>query len=255
MISKKIKESSYYAFENLSQFSTLTHFVSSRGNGNMNLDENKPRDYILNRKKFLDGLGIQLAQTVFCRQIHGNKVGVIDAGVFKNPNSDGLNIIEDVDALVANKSGICLVIKTADCVPLVFYDPKNNVIGVAHAGWMGTVANIAYETVLKMKQEYGVDPLNLIVGIGPSIGPEDYSVDEDRAKIVKDKNYGQFLKRIQSNNYLLDLWGLNKHQLIEAGVKKENIETSGISTYNSDSFFSHRRKDPEGHFITGVMLK
>jgi copper oxidase (laccase) domain-containing protein len=106
-----------------------------------------------------------------------------------------------------------------------------------------------------MEKEFGVVPGNVLVGIGPSLGPEDFFIRSDVKKKFDEAGYKDMIRYISKDQWLINIWEINKQELIKEGVSPENIELSGISTYTSDKFFSYRRKNPEGHFITGVMLK
>ena len=149
------------------------------------------------------------------------------------------------------------MIMGADCVPLLFYDPVQQVIGAAHAGWRGTVQKIAIETIKAMQEAFKCLPSDILVGIGPSIGPSNYEVDN----VVYQEfiNYFEngkayFTKGKTTGKYYLDLWKTNKMQLLSTGVKEENIELSGICTFeNNSEFFSSRRGD-SGRFAAGIML-
>ena len=158
------------------------------------------------------------------------------------------------DILLTDNPKVTLFMRFADCVPLLFHDPKKGVVGISHAGWMGTVRGVARETVRAMQQRYGTDPRDVRVAIGPSIGPDHYEVGPD----VVEKVHASFGAQADSllephgDRFHFDLWKANQLQLEAAGV--ENVEVSGVCTACClDDWFSHRaEKGKTGRF--GALL-
>jgi YfiH family protein len=166
----------------------------------------------------------------------------------------------DVDGLITNVPGIALVTLHADCVPLYFLDPEKKAIGMTHAGWRGTVQEIARVTVESMKNTYGSDPADIICAIGPSICQNCYEVGQD----VADEFYkvmpgitDKILRDDKNGHYHLNLWEANRQVLLSAGILEGNISVSGICTYeNSDMLFSHRKTNGKrGNCGAVIMLK
>ena len=165
---------------------------------------------------------------------------------------------ESLDGLCTNDKGLCLVIYASDCVPIYFYDTKNECIGLAHAGWRGTCNLMAQYMVKKLSDEFGTNPKDLLVGIGPSISAKNYEVDLPCAEhFLKLPESEFFVTKINQEKYLVDLWECNRRILIRAGVKAENIVISNICTVeNSDLLFSHRAtKGNRGSNAGFLMLK
>lgn len=251
---KKTKDISYYTFEKLSDLDAITHFVSTREDGDMSFKDAKEVELRNNLTKFLNVFEIDLIQCVFGQQIHSDNISVITNNTPKEEVYKNIYWVRETDALVTNEAKICLVIKTADCIPCLIYDPKNRVIAAVHSGWKGSLENIIGKIVEKMKTDFHSNPGDLVIGMGPSIGPADCFVRNDVQSLFVKKGYGEYLKYVSPDQWLLNLWKLNVDNLIKTGVKKENIELSNVSTYSSDDFFSYRRDDPPGHFITGIMI-
>jgi YfiH family protein len=131
----------------------------------------------------------------------------------------------------------------ADCVPLLFYDQRRNAVGISHAGWQGTFLGIGGLTVAAMQRHFGTDPAECLAAIGPSIGPDDYEVDEPVITriISKWQAFEQFATSTRPGRWQLDLWKWNTMQLMAAGIPGENILQAGFSTRShSDILFSHR---------------
>jgi hypothetical protein len=161
---------------------------------------------------------------------------------------------QKADIIFTDNPKVSLFMRFADCVPLLFHDPKKNVIGIAHAGWMGTVNGVAESAVKGMQERYGSDPQDIIVGIGPSISVDHYEVGEDVASKFREK-YGEDSEQVlqvRDGSIYLDLWTANTIQLKQMGV--EQIQISGLCTAcHLDDWYSHRaEKGKTGRF--GALL-
>lgn len=161
---------------------------------------------------------------------------------------------QKADILFTDNREVSLFMRFADCVPLLFHDPKKQVIGISHAGWMGTVKGVAEVSVQAMQERYGSKPQDIVAGIGPSISIDHYEVGEEVAAQFRVK-YGedveQFLQTRDDKMYL-DLWTANVLQLKKMGV--EQIQISGLCTAcHLDDWYSHRaEKGKTGRF--GALL-
>lgn len=232
MNKNKISKGAYFSFKNLDRFSNIKNFISTK-----KVDVNP----------ILKNLNLSVKNCIYAEQIHSSNIAVVG-------KKDQGTIIKGVDALVTNASNLCLCIKTADCLPIILYDPVKKVLAVVHAGWRGTLKNISTDSARKMTNEFKVNPKDLIIGIGPSIGSKDYLVKFDVAGMFIKSGYGAFLNKVSSARWELDLLEVNLAQLEQAGANKNNIETSGISTFTSENFYSYRRSDVR-EFITGGIIR
>lgn len=210
-----------------------------------------PEIFIENREKLAAILNIDPKQLVFPRQTHTNCV----AELKQIPESE----IKETDALVTNQPGICLCVQTADCVPILLFDPVEKVISTIHAGWRGTVKKIAEAAIQKMISNYQTSPENLLALIGPSIGPQVYEVGNEVVEEVR-KNIPEAEKTLQKNEkgkYHFNLWEANRKVLLNCGLKTENIEISGECSFmNSEKYFSARRDGiSTGRMVSGIMLR
>jgi len=213
---------------------------------------------LLNRKLFAEQIGFSNASYVFAVQVHGKSVAVVKKEDKGKGAFDRESYLCGIDAMVTNFPGICLITQAADCVPILFYDPRKKAIGAAHAGWKGTIEKIAAEVVSKMKSEYGSKPSDLIVGIGPSIGPCCYEVGGEVVQLVSETFGTTELLIVHKDNDdtpIFDLWETNKRILLEAGVLPKNIEISRLCTKCQNSFFFSARAGDKGRFGAGIMLK
>ena len=141
--------------------------------------------------------------------------------------------LQSIDGLCTNEPGVTLVTYYADCVPLYFLDPVTRSVGLAHAGWRGTVAKIGAVMVEKMAREFGSNPKDIIAGIGPSIGPCCYEVDEPVANqflALTELSPENFVREKRHKKYDLNLWECNRAVLQAAGIPKEQIFVGELCT-------------------------
>ena len=165
--------------------------------------------------------------------------------------------LRQADIILTDKTNVSLFMRFADCVPILVYDPHNAVIGVAHAGWMGTLRDVASRTIQTMHKTYGSNPTDIIACIGPSIGPDHYEVGADVILQVMQKFGDDSDQFLLSNNGKIhfDLWKTNKFLLERAGVGK--VDVAGICTAcHTDDWFSHRaEKGRTGRFGALISLQ
>lgn len=237
----------------------LTHAVSTRLGGvstapydSLNLGfhtDDKEKKVLTNRQMFLNAIGLDINKTVTAKQIHQDKIYIVERGDNIRGATSYSNAIDDTDALITNLKGIPLALFFADCVPVIIYDPVKKAIGISHAGWKGTVLNIAQKTVLKMKDAFNSNPTDILAAIAPSIGPCCYEVDKKLYKEFRNSTYNQLSNEDFSklfipteDKYHLNLQEANKADLVMAGVLPDNIYSSDICTScNNDIYFSHRK--------------
>lgn len=197
-------------------------------------------------------LHLQLDRMVLARQTHTDHIRMVtaaDAGKGIVRESD----IEDTDGLITDIPGIALVIFSADCVPLLFADPVRRVVAASHAGWRGTVKEIGRKTVALMQREYSCKPEQITAAIGPSIGPCCFEVDAGTAANF-DRRY---VTEKADGKCLVDLWRVNRDQLIVEGILKENIDIAAACTIcETETYYSYRRqKEHTGRQGAVIMLK
>lgn len=206
------------------------NFGLSRGDSLENVKENK--------RRLAQFFGVSEDRVVLMHQMHSADVHVIDGPCFLKG-----------DGLITKEKGLILGVLTADCVPLLVYSPKHQIIAAVHAGWRGAVHGVVFSMLDKMK-ELGVEPQDLIAAIGPTIALESYEVDQPvfDAFMEKDKTayHPYFKANSQKPNYFqFDLPGLVKGQLVGAGV--QTVDDLGMDTYgDSLHFFSCRRSTHQG---------
>lgn len=235
-----------YSFETIAGHAVTAHVTTRHGGvspepwRSLNFSVSRgdsPENVRANRLRLAAALGRQPEEFVAARQVHGTGVAKVDS-------SHAGTVQDGVDALITDVPGLPLSLVFADCVPLLLYDPVTRSLGVCHAGWRGTVNGAATATLWAMQAAFGVDPATVLVGIGPSIGPQSYEVGDEvvdlaMAKLRQAERY--LHKPPGKSRYHLDLWQANAGQLIEAGVQSAAIEIAAIDTaQNTGDFFSHR---------------
>ncbi len=248
-----VGDSTLFRFDGLARY-PLIHAVTTRdprlpGDGDINIAGRLPCDVaIANRRAWADLIGIDSTALVAGRQIHGTNVRAVD----DHHRGFGAVQIEDAipqsDALITRTIGLPLIIYTADCVPVLLYDPIEHALGLAHAGWRGTVGNIAGEVVAAMQAEFGTRPENLVVKLGPSIGPCCYEVGDEVIDAWRSSGIVQWSEAIvpKEPRAHLDLWRANELAFEAAGVPADHVEHSGICTCcHAKRYFS--RRAAQGH--------
>lgn len=268
MISRNIQTIPYYFFEKLSRFPNLCHFVSTRDGGasegihsslNLSLRVNDdPYSVKRNRELIARSFGIAPQQLVFTSQTHDDKVVAIDSRFFDLSEDDQNTSLYGYDAMVTNLKDVCICILTADCASVLLYDPVTPAIGIAHAGWKGTVKKIAAKTIECMTRNYGSNPLNIVAAIGPCICAESFEVGEEVAEVFENTFKGSEKIVVRKPEWIkphVDIVAANLEILKEAGIKPENIETSGICTFQNPDIFFSARKQAAGRFGAGLMIR
>ena len=185
------------------------------------------------------------------RQVHGREVMII-----REENNKSISN-EEKDGLITNKKGIALCTSHADCVPIYYYDKANEVIGLAHAGWKGTLNNISEVIIKNMIEHFNSSPENIKVAIGPSIGVCCYEIGYDVEALFREKYPKELDIVINSDNKIyLDLWKINKINLINLGIKESNIIYSDFCTScNVNTLYSYRKeKGIKSRMIAAIML-
>lgn len=224
---------------------------SNRADGNMSLCYGDTSSALDNRKNFLTPQGINYRNLVCAKQTHSANVRYvteIDKGKGALSYDDS---IADTDAFITDKRNLPLAIFTADCLSVFLHDAKTPAIGMVHAGWRSTKANISALAVQLMQKLFHTDILSLQVSFGPAIRGCCYQVGDD----FNDFSRSDLIER--NGEYYLDLSAINKKQLVSSGVKKENIFDPEICTVCSNkNFFSFRKEEKAaGRMISVIMLK
>lgn len=251
----------------LDKYKEIAHFCTSREGGasvgnyaSFNLSPfsgDNPDNFSENSKILSDKLGVGLDKIIIPYQTHGTEIREIDETFFELNSKQKEGFLNGVDALITKLPSICIGITTADCVPMLFFDPVKKVIAAAHAGWRGTCGKIAEKTILTFIEKFDCNPSDVLVTIGPSISSEVYEVGKELVESFE--NAGFDISEIfstKNNSIYLDLWKANEQLLLKNGILPQNIEIAGICTYTEhEKFFSARRLGiKSGRMLSGIML-
>lgn len=258
----------YFTIPSFTATNLVTHGFSTRLGGvssgeyhslNLALHVNdQPAAVLENRRRICQALHIDYRRLVAGEQVHGDAVAVVTAEHIGRGSLSLDTAIPQTDALITNVPNVPLSSYYADCVPLFFMDPVKKAVGLAHAGWKGTVLRIGAKTVRQMQVNFGCRPQDILAAIGPSIGPCCYQVDQPVIKQVA-ANFDfwqQTAKQCDDEHWLLNLWEINRRVLTEVGVKPENITVAEICTMcRNDLLYSYRAAQGRtGRMASLIML-
>jgi YfiH family protein len=242
---------SLFQFRNLSNVPGIAHAVTTREGGvsegrceslnvsysvgdvAQNVDENL--------RRMASAVGSEREELFSAYQVHGRTVTVVSEDSASRPKCD---------VLITRSASRTLMLRYADCTPVLLADPIQKAVGVVHAGWRGSALRAAEAAVSAMRDEFGSNPRDLLAGIGPAIGPCCYTVGED-VRVA----FGDRLELFQEDR--LNLWEANRLALLEAGLPADRIEVAGVCTQcNAERFFSHRANggEPAGRFAAVIRL-
>lgn len=247
----------------------LVHGFSSRVNGfsqapyaglNLGLTSGDDLEVVKrNRIAYVEALGVMPEQVVVGHQVHGTQIARVTTADGSKGFLDVATALPDTDGLVTDERGVALMILYADCVPVLFFDAKQQVIAVCHCGWRGTVNRMAVKTATVMMKEYGCKAEHIYAAIGPSISQNHYEVDE--AVLVQFQSAFSFANKLivptDAQHGKIDLWKANQLQLEEIGILRNHIEVSELCTYQHvNQFYSHRaERGITGRNAALLMLK
>lgn len=249
----------------------LAHFSSTRLGGvsggefqslNMgNYSDDSPLNIFENRAAVARMFYKEPTDIITPHQTHSGNVLLIDTDFLNSPASEKTERLYNFDAAITRERGFFIGICTADCVPILLYDKKNEAVAAIHAGWRGTVQRIVQNTLAEMKKSFGTETNDVLAAIGPSISMRNYEVGDEVVQQLRQCDFEINSSNSQINSVSkkthLDLKEINRQELLRLGVPKQQIEKSRYCTFqNSRLFFSARRQSiHSGRMLTGIMLK
>lgn len=265
----EIGEIKVLKFESFDKLEAFEHCFTARSGGcsegdfkslNMGMStEDEPEHVLENYRRVSKAVfGAELSQCVISKQVHKTDIAVVTKADLGNGLTESQKYTE-IDGLLTDEPEALLATVYADCTPLFFADPERKVVGVAHAGWRGTVGKIGLKMVEKMVAQYGSERKDILVGIGPTIGPCCYRVKEDVAMQFKRAfpDSSRILEYVGEGEYKLNLWEANKASVMESGVPELNVELdSHCTSCNEELFYSYRRDQGKtGRMAAMIKLK
>ena len=240
-----------FQFENLSAVSGVVHAITTRSGGvsegrceslNVSYSVGDAEENVdENLRRAADSVGARREDLFAAYQVHGRAVTLVEPETQPRPKCD---------VLITRSPEKSLMLRFADCTPVLLADTRRNVIGAVHAGWRGSAVRAAGAAVAALGEVCGSNPRDLVVGIGPAIGPCCYEVGEDVVTAFADRPW-------LFTDSRLDLWEANRQALVEAGVPADQIEVARVCTRcQSERFFSHRANggQPAGRFAALIRL-
>lgn len=265
----------YLLGDNVRAFSTMRGEGVGKGNyASFNINRycgDSEENIERNLDILADTLKIAPQRILYPRQVHGTVYKRITEDCLSLPPYERQSMIDGSDALITDVRNVCIGVSTADCIPILLYDPEHHCVAAIHAGWRGTVKRMAQIVVAAMYDNFASRPEMLRAVIGPGISLEAFEVgDEVYSEFSKERFPMKEIARrfplmhtttnSESQTIMkwhIDLPACNRLQLIESGIPDANIHSSGICTYAScDTFFSARRLGTaSGRIFTGIILK
>lgn len=254
------KNLKYLTVDEFSKTGCVRHCFSTRCGGvstgdyfsmNLRFNASDKRENVLKNFEIISSeVGIDYTKLILTKQVHEDIIKSVDSSFCGN----GImfeNKFDSADGLICGESGVPITVFGADCLPVMFLDPKARVIATAHSGWKGTLKKIAQKAAYKMIKDYNSKPEDIIVAIGPSVRLESYEVSEELAELFE-KEFGKEYTKEISRRPHIDMQGCVKLQLEEIGVRK--TVDSMLCTYtNPNLFFSHRRTGEKRGVMVGMI--
>ncbi len=263
----------YDIAEGVVAFSTTRHGGASKGGyGEFNINPycgDDPTAVAANRKALEQELGILDENLLMPHQVHGVKCLTVTTDVLSTTEEERARLLDGVDGIMTDISGVCIGVSTADCIPILLYDEPHHAVAAVHAGWRGTVQRIALAAIEKMRLAYDTRPQDLVAVIGPGISLENFEVGQEVYDEFEKQRFDMSLiaKRFPTRSTAVDggagwKWHIdlplcNQLQLESAGVPHSNIIQSGICTYDrcADYFSARRLGQASGRIYSGIFLK
>ena len=241
-------------------FSSTRHGGVSQGRyGTFNINEycgDNPDHVRCNRERLCTLLGIENDRLLMPHQVHGCGVRQITSAFSDTSVDTRRSQLEGIDALITDLHGVCIGVSTADCIPLLVYDVQHHACAAIHAGWRGTMQRIAKHTLDTMHRCFGSEPSQIHAVVGPGIGIDAFEVGDEVHNAFSEAGFDMATISIQRDKWHIDLSECNRQQLVQWGIRPENIRMSGICTYHhTEDYFSGRRLGiASGRIFSGILL-
>lgn len=245
-----------WQFDHLAAEKSINHFVTDRASAKtedgftLSFSSHPDREFIhLNRRRLANAIGVLPQRLFLPSQVHGDRIVRVTS---ETTTAD----LMETDALVTSEKGVCVAVMSADCVPILLYDPVKSVVAAVHSGWRGTVQKILSKTIIYLEEHYNSQPRDLLAGIGPSVCQESYEVGEEVIEQFASNftNASRLMIPTMQGKAKLDLWEANRIQLVESGVEQKNIRVANLCTVIQNEWFFSARKGDKGRFAAGIVL-
>lgn len=260
-------------FPGLAGNCNISHFITTRQGGvstgayaQMNpglYTDDAPDSIRKNREILAEGIQLPVQNIITPHQTHQDRIIHIDSAFMTLTETEQKQQLDGVDALFTSLPQVCVSVSTADCVPILLYAPDTKTVAAIHAGWRGTVLQIAAKTVRLMSRETGCNPELIQAAIGPSISQEAFEVGEEVVEAFRqsgawtaEETSSLCWHNPKTGKTHIDLWKANELQLQAEGILPRQIENARICTYqHADQFFSARREGiHSGRILSGIFI-
>lgn len=235
-----------FTFSSL-QNQALVHAVSGKSDGNIDARFSSADTVTANLGKISTQLNLDPKTIVQAEQVHATNIALVDS-------SHQGQIIKNTDALITKDPNTTLMLRIADCAPIILFDPANHALGLVHSGWRGAIGKIGPLALEQMLCQFGTKPEEVLIAIGPCLS----TLTLDRPPLQQDLPEWHDFIDTKDNTYTVNLLGFIVHSFEAVGVPGSGIQSSGINTQASTDYFSHIRSqiqgDPEGRFTALAKL-
>ena len=204
-------------------------------------------------------VGRNIPGVIYPHQVHTDRIFAITSDFLALSGQERKETLEGIDAIISNVRNVPMGISTADCIPVIVYDPVHHVAAAIHAGWKGTRLRIVTKTIKEMHRLYGTDPSVCTAAIGPGISQESFEVGQEVVDAFVEAGFDMSQYIIMKAKPHIDLKAINLDLLTEAGLRQENVFVSEIDTFTDENYFSARREQHGtlkcGRILSGFCLK
>ena len=242
-------------------FSSTRHGGCSKGNyASFNINRycgDDDNDIRQNREALCRLLHIADDRLIMPHQVHLTKVAKIDEAFLSLTATQRQEALEGVDALTTDLPGVCIGVSTADCIPVLLYDPAHHAVCAIHAGWRGTVRRIVEKAVEAMTASYGTQPRHLVAQIGPGIHLDSFEVGDEVYEAFEQAGFDMPAISKKCDKWHIDLPECNRLQLIAAGLSSQSIHVSPVCTFQhaADYFSARRLGINSGRIFTAIKMR
>lgn len=236
----------FYHSKLLNSQSNISHAFTTKYSGNIAFHVGDNHHNVqTNHENLAKALTYTKDSLIHMKQIHSADVHIVQ-------DSDNFSTPPTCDALITNKKATPLMVMVADCSPLLFYDSTQQVIAVAHAGRQGAFKNIVQKTLTTMQDSFKSHIADISVSIGPSIGACCYEVGEE-INTQAQELYLDYSMQKRGVSFYLDVNAILKKQLLDAGIREENMEFANICTSCNHTIYNSYRAEPHTGRFCGVI--
>ena len=209
-----------------------------------------------NRNALAAELNIAAERLIIPHQVHGTELRLIGPEFFGLREEIKSMLLEGVDGVLTSMSDVCVGVSTADCIPVLLFDPAHHAVAAVHAGWRGTLQRIVLKSVAEMRAAYLTDPADLHAVVGPGISQEHFEVGDEVYEQFSEAGFAMEQIAQRTDKWHINLPECNRIQLLQAGVAADRILMTNVCTFaHADEYFSARRLGVDsGRIYTGILL-